>query len=600
MKLRRTSIPWQRTVLPVVLSLVVSLTVTSCSLPWQAPAPSEDVSSETSLTSEGGTIEIDGARVQAVAGTAPEGTRLAGDFQEEALPSALGDEFQAASKPLSIQLGDGLQPQKPLTVTIPIDRSLLEGFDESAPALAVMIITEGNDKPDLVQGSWDSAAGTVTAKVPHLSIVQAIHFDAGKWVDNIKATMLQSLALEYPKPACADDTVTIAGNTYSAVSQWAEWTCLSNTDGSLTATAHSNSPIPFMVTSKPAAPGRITTDFSRSGVMTAPFANALGFSGTVGQAIMFAGGSTEFTFDHPADGASLAFSELPEILLLSVLTQSLDEAFDKFGQKLHLDKLSGMACWGDIVATSLDPTLSVETASGMVKSVLSCAGQIAELTAVGNVVLLLVGAAPAAFAGMFIGLVTSFTGDANFEVQIDKLIPQVQLKTFTDQEMGISFQYPAEWSVSKPTDPRFKTGAEVLNGSGVEVASVNFNTSFDFAPCTAMKPYQLIDSTPVTIPGMDTSAAPTTVKTELVDIGAQSAYWPDKKPLRLGIALYSNPGQPPEATEVCNAAGLIQSDGKFGFFSADRGFDTVQEAEAFLATREYEQIKAMLASMRFL
>ena len=96
---------------------------------------------------------------------------------------------------------------------------------------------------------------------------------------------------------------------------------------------------------------------------------------------------------------------------------------------------------------------------------------------------------------------------------------------------GVSFEYPVEWTVDKPTDPRIKTGAKVLETSGREMAEVNFNTVFDFQPCPPI-PYQLLDSTTVTLPGTDTSAAPTTIKTELLDIRAQSSYWPDKKPVR--------------------------------------------------------------------
>lgn len=175
-----------------------------------------------------------------------------------------------------------------------------------------------------------------------------------------------------------------------------------------------------------------------------------------------------------------------------------------------------------------------------------------------------------------------------------------QLKTFKNQEMGISFQYPAEWNVTTPTDPRIKTGAEVTGPAGTQIATANFNTSFGFQPCAVLKPYQLLDSTPVSIPGMDTSAAPTTIKTELVDVGSESTYYEDKKPKRLSIGLYSGPGQPAGTTEVCNPAASIQSNGKFGFFTADRGFNTPQEATAFIATQEYRQIKAMLASLRFL
>jgi pimeloyl-ACP methyl ester carboxylesterase len=182
---------------------------------------------------------------------------------------------------------------------------------------------------------------------------------------------------------------------------------------------------------------------------------------------------------------------------------------------------------------------------------------------------------------------------------LKQMSASTQLKTFTNQEMGISFQYPAEWKVTIPTDPRIKTGAEVFGPDGTRIAWANFNTVFD-AMCAKMRPYQLLDSSPVSIPGMDTSKAPTTIKTELVDVGSESPYYDDKKPQRLGIALYSGPGHPAGTTEVCSSMALIQSNGKLGFFTANRGFNTAQEAKAYMATQEYRQIKTMLASLRFL
>ncbi|MEV7663520.1 hypothetical protein [Paenarthrobacter sp. NPDC089316] len=175
-----------------------------------------------------------------------------------------------------------------------------------------------------------------------------------------------------------------------------------------------------------------------------------------------------------------------------------------------------------------------------------------------------------------------------------------ELETFIDPEMAISFSHPAKWSVTKPSDPQIKTGVRIQDSAGKEVAALNFNTVFDFQPCAVPKPYQLLDSMPVNIPGMDTSAAPTTIKTEVVNVGSDSTYYPDRKPLRLGISLYSGPGQPVGTTEVCNLAAFFQADGKFGFFSADIGFDTVQEATAFTATTECGEIKEMLGSLRFL
>ncbi len=576
---------------------LLSLVLTSCKWPWEGPSAPGSLSPETHLTSGGGAVEVEGAIVTAHRDTAPEGTRLAARFTDTELPSALGSAFEAASRPLDITLGDGLQPKQPLTVSIPVDVANLDTFDNNAPALAVLIVTDGHDQSDIVEGKWDPATKTVTAQIPHLSKAQVVHFNVSTWINDAKATMLQSLGLEFPQPDCADKSVTVARQTYSAISDARAWICVGSEGNALTVTAYSNSPIPYMVKPDPKSAGDTKIDFSRPAALTLALAKQLGFTGSEGEGIMFPGGSTKFTFSKPPNGATLSFSMLPNVLLLSVLTQTLDGVLDRFGQKLSLDKLSTVECGKDILETALKQDITAETASSYVKSFFSCVGEFAELTPVGQVLLLLVSAAPAAFAATFIGLYETVTGKANFQIVVDKT---TELSTFSDAEMGISFKYPATWSVTKPSDPRIKTGAEIYDEEGNKLASANFNTQFDFQPCAALKPYQLIESINTNIPGMDTSKAPTTIKTETVDVGPERTYYSDRKPIRLGIGLYSGPGQPPGTTQVCNPDAFIQSNGKFGFFSAALGFNSIQEAVAFTKTTKSFQIKAMLASLRFL
>ncbi|MFJ6454014.1 hypothetical protein [Paenarthrobacter sp. NPDC091669] len=552
-----------------------------------------------SLTKSGGTIEIDGARVAAVEGTAPEGTLMTAAFKEADLPLGLDASFEAVSKPLSIKLGDGMQPEKPLRVTFPVDPGSVNGFDSSNPALGILIMTEGQEKPDFALATWNDNDKTATAWLPHLTDVQLVFFNLKQWISGINSTIQQSAGLEYPKPNCTDKSVKIGYETYTAQSDAQEWTCVRESSGSLVVTAHSNSPLPFMVTSEPRRPGRTVTDVSRSGIITAALGNQLlSLTGSGGSAVMFPGGATEFIFDKPVEGISLKFKMLPNIALLAILTQTLDALFNKFGQKLHLDKLSSLECWKNILDTSMHPDISSESVSSFVKTTFSCIGEFADLTAVGRAIVVLVSAAPAAFASMFIGLLQTLNGQANFSTAVGY---DIELLTFSDPKMGISFKYPANWVVTKPTDPRDQTGAKIFNQKGAEIAQVNFGTAFDFQPCARKKPYKLIDTTQTgPIPGMDTSTAPTSIKVETVDVGSESAYYPDKQPIRLGISLYSGPGQVTGTTSVCNLAAFFQAGGKFGFFSAGLGFQSNEAVVAYTKQSEYFQIRAMLASLRFL
>jgi hypothetical protein len=174
-----------------------------------------------------------------------------------------------------------------------------------------------------------------------------------------------------------------------------------------------------------------------------------------------------------------------------------------------------------------------------------------------------------------------------------------QLKTYNDPVMGISFQYPSEWTASEPVQTLGTEGASVGDSTGRPFAYAVFGNSFHMSPCPPVNPYELLDSTLVTIPGMATTQAQTSVKTEVVNWGS-GANSRDGKPVQLYIQVYSNPGHPAGTTKVCNPVGVIEHNGKLGTFSAQRGFDTVQEAKAYLNNKEYAQIKAMLASLRFL
>lgn len=180
-----------------------------------------------------------------------------------------------------------------------------------------------------------------------------------------------------------------------------------------------------------------------------------------------------------------------------------------------------------------------------------------------------------------------------------------QLRTYNDPLMGIQFRYPAEWTSSEPAGSSGTEGPTVANGKGQPIATAVLGNTLDhFQACLpeGMVPYELLSSDPVVIPGMDTTSAPTTIKTELVNIGPTAAQYQtmDKKPVRLQIQLYSTAGYPPGTTKICQTPAYFRHDGEYGFFASNLGFNSVEEAKAYLATKEYGQIKTMLASLRFL
>ncbi|WP_307101497.1 hypothetical protein [Arthrobacter globiformis] len=410
----------------VALFLSLCLLLTSCDL-----FPTKQAAGSSSVGENGADLTVDGVRIQVPAGAAPVGTKVEASFEDRDPTGATDASFKTLAKAFKIKLGDGLQPSKPLTITVPVDRSRLvsERPNDTPTTLALMVQSEGSSAPDLVRAVWNPGAGTLTAQVPHLSFVWPVQLDLKALMNKVRDAVLQSLGIEYPKPDCEGKTATVSGTTYSAISQAQAWICVSAIDGNLTVDATPNSPLPFLVSSTPASTARNVTEVSASTAFTVALGRNLGFT-KGSQAFMLPGADARFTFTAPAGDVKLRFRQYPAMLLVSILAKTLDVALKPLGKAVQLDKIDDLDCLQNVFGTSQTGTLSSSQTAGVVKSFFVCAGSVLELTLAQEVVMAILGSGPQLLVASATGVVNEFTGLGDFTATITATGPKPSATRF--------------------------------------------------------------------------------------------------------------------------------------------------------------------------
>lgn len=311
-----------------------------------------------------------------------------------------------------ITLDDGrLQPSAPLTIAIRVP-------DGSAPpddAEVGFVLLSEDGALDYVRGQFDPNASAVVADVPHLSWLWPVKLDVGKVVDQAMTAVLEATGLQTARPDCVDKPATVSGGTYSVVQPAQAWVCLAAAGGrSLQVDVVANSPVPFKIAADP-SPSRSQpiTELGNQSVAGTALLRGLRLvnpsEGVIGPGII-----SRFVYDRGVS-ANLRFRSEPGLLLVQILVATLEPVLDA----KKIETLGKLQCFNDLVSTAERRGLTPSTAGDITRAFLSCAGELADLTPVGSVLLALLSAVPQAFAGSVLGVVMEFTGEAKFSVAIE-------------------------------------------------------------------------------------------------------------------------------------------------------------------------------------
>lgn len=427
---------------------------------------------------QGADLRVSGVRIVVPAGAAPTGTTVEAAFVDHQPIGLDNTNLVPLAQALKITLGEGLQPTKPLVVTIPVDPNLIvqDQFKDMKTTVAMMIQSEGSTTPDFVSGTWDPDSGAVTGEVPHLSWVWPVQLDIAPVVQKIRDTVLQSLGVEYPQPECVDKPLVLGDTTYYATSTSQAWVCVGAPRDVLTIGVYPNSAIPFLVSTDPSSEAGVHTDISPSTALSVAVGGALRFIDE-GQMIVMPGTEAIFTAAEDPQAMTVHFEQYPAMLLLSILTKTLDVANGKLERSADLQKLAAAGCFESVLdSTDSARIFTPEVAiSGVVKSFYSCVGTVLDLSLPAQIVLAILSSGPQLLVASLIGAVNELTDNGNFTSTINavkKSVPKVS-------DGLTKFQTISPWSdgtlslVSKTIDGSTAEDTDSAYCSGSEIAPRN-------------------------------------------------------------------------------------------------------------------------------
>lgn len=403
----------------VLLALVLSLA--SCSM--FGPTVTDD-SWRGKVGHEQVRVELAGVVVDFPADVAPAGTRATVEIKPaaEAAPKGLA----GLSEVVSIQLDDGVQPEKPVELTIPIniDGSQTTEFGEQ---YILMVETVGENGVSYEAGSFDAGSGNYSVTVDHFSDFRILGLDIGEMLSQARTAVFEGIGLEHPAPDCVNVPAEVARTEYAAVSPPGTWLCVAEENGNLVLTAYPATAMPYAMNTEPAVNGTTTpsdVQISNSGLIA--FANMLGFIAE-NRTGVFPGAAARYEFEGAPVAVTVQLDQYPALLLMSILATTLDTL-----GLTTIDQLEQLQCFVDTAEASsaLQQEVNGEAVGAFTKAFFSCAGTVADLSPLGKFLIGALGAAPAFLVSSAVGIINEVTGQASNTVDL-----QVTLQQLSDQEL---------------------------------------------------------------------------------------------------------------------------------------------------------------------
>jgi hypothetical protein len=260
---RRFPIRRSRSLTPLVIVIVLGL-VASCSAgtsPRRTPLPASFPEVAQTVGPSGMKVRFPGGWVDVPSGAVAR-ERTLHVRTAAPLPSAPAAKLMhALTAGVTVDL-TGQQPQRPLTVALPVPSALPAGVRPQALFVAA---AEGpGTAPRLLAARYDSADHLLIAQASHLSSFYPVWLDAQATVQRIASTMAQLLQIRVPRPACVNKPVTLVdGSTLKFASgPWAGgpdpllWGCLTGSaadPGHVVVALTDNRPMGYSVQLAPGA-----------------------------------------------------------------------------------------------------------------------------------------------------------------------------------------------------------------------------------------------------------------------------------------------------------------------------------------------------------
>ena len=347
-------------------------------------------------------------------GVAPAGTKAKVSLKPSSEMSF--DEALTMSEIVEIGLEEGLQPEAPVTITIPVDAGTASASEvaESYFVFGLGVADDGTES--FHTGSFDAASSAFSMTVDHFSTFTVLGLDIGAALEEARTAVMQGIGFEFAAPDCINRPAVIDGTTYEVISPAAAHMCTEERNGSLVVTAYPAIAIPYLITSAPSNNGETTGDeisLSTAGMIV--IARALGLLDSGGKTGIFPGAKAVHTFDGTPESIQFVLEQYPVLLLMAILAETLDVL-----GLTSIEQLEGLQCLVDVADSNsaFSEGITGEAMGAFATTFFSCAGAVGDLTPLGRFVLSVLGAAPGLLVSGFLGATLEFTGLATQYVEV--------------------------------------------------------------------------------------------------------------------------------------------------------------------------------------
>ncbi len=379
----------------------------------------------TTVGADGFELALDGVTATGTGGVAPEGTQVTLELVGQATGGGLAATVTELGKSISLTLGDGLQPAKPVDLRFEIHEPAISGEEWSSDQ-TLLILTESEDGTvGLLETARDG--DVLAATTDHLSLFQPIQMDFGKALSQARDFVMQSLGIEMPAPVCVGETVTIA-STFEYRIDDRGWVhpCISLDGDTITVNLYAASVMPYRVVSTPQVTGTTVASPDGQGILTELVNRWIPTPS--GGVAMGGGASAQFSFSSSDPPQYFEARQDAGMVIGAVLLNLIGIIINPLGGgAAFMEKVGQLDCLSGVVSVAAADTFNASTAAEFLRITLACVGTAAAAASYPiRLALGLIGAIPALFAGSFIGLFNEITGQGTVRVDVIRnVIPWV-------------------------------------------------------------------------------------------------------------------------------------------------------------------------------
>lgn len=369
----------------------------------------------------------------APAGVAPIGTTLTVTSADAPLSGRPAEVLDALGGGIDVSLG-GLQPQRAVTLLFKLPQ-------KPAPGTVPAVLSQPSDggPAQLLTGTYDPAAGTLSTQVRHLSLKFPVSVDLGKVAGKAKELFTGTFGLSTSRPGCAGERLSANGvvvtlpDRYRGSGDGVVWPCLRQQGDELVVDLASTSGLPWRVRAAPQAKldpvGEL--DVQKAAVLA-------GYDSFIhhrpyAEGVLVPTGSLSYRFPLQAlpGRIELKLDLGTHLALTSVFAAKfLLEVFGVPGGSL-LERAEVLTCIEDAVdaAGELGLGPSVGAVSSLLRATISCAGHVVKalggvLTRIAEVVLSILGTGVAIVVAGLQGAWRSATSTDHVVIPLEVFRPQ--------------------------------------------------------------------------------------------------------------------------------------------------------------------------------